>query len=319
MSTHDPSDAPEPAAWSFASAVPDPAVDEPINRWVHRRLAFALLVMTRPVSRHLSPNLVTVLAGVFGLAAGGLLIWATTDAPPAPRATMAAAAAGCLLAAVIFDCADGMLARLTGRSSPFGMVLDGAMDAVVSASAWVGIAAYLSALTGNPALIWPLCAVVAMFTFLQIASYDQLKQRYVAALSGRILDHVTVNPPSFPLVRPFWHVYATIYPFSVRAMLGPKLERPPADGPALQAVHEAMRLGRWMGLGLRLALLYTGIAVLAVAPNATLPWILGGIALSLVPQLRARRAWTAAASLLRETSVTSAAEPDLTPDASNAP
>ena len=73
------------------------------------------------------------------------------------------------------------------------------------------------------------------------------------------------------------------------------------------------------GLGLRLALLYTGIAVLAVAPNATLPWILGGIALSLVPQLRARRAWTAAASLLRETSVTSAAEPDLTPDASNAP
>jgi len=89
------------------------------NRFVARPLAVpvvALLARTR-----VTPNQVTLASlAVFVLAAAGLV------ALPGHGGLLAAVAV--LTFSYVLDCADGMLARLTGRSSPFGSFLDFTFD-----------------------------------------------------------------------------------------------------------------------------------------------------------------------------------------------
>ncbi|MGB1698661.1 MAG: CDP-alcohol phosphatidyltransferase family protein, partial [Nannocystaceae bacterium] len=154
-------------AWSFDRATPDPIVDEPINRWLHRRLAYALLVMCRPIAGLLSPNLLTIIGTLLGVASGAALIAGVQPEYLHHRTDLSLIAAACLLVSVIFDCSDGMFARLTGKSSQLGMILDGASDTIVYTSVWVGLTMHLDAATSNP-WIWPIAIVTALISFTQI-------------------------------------------------------------------------------------------------------------------------------------------------------
>jgi hypothetical protein len=98
-------------------------VEEPIDVWVHRPLAFLLALALYPTK--VSPNAVTMLSIVCGCAAGFCLV--NRSVPN----HMALAGLFIFLSAVV-DCADGQLARMRKAASSFGRMLDGLADGVVS-------------------------------------------------------------------------------------------------------------------------------------------------------------------------------------------
>lgn len=286
---------PGPLPWSFEHATPNPIVDEPINRWLHRRLAYAVLVLCRPFAAYLSPNLLTVIGTLLGVASGAALVMGAQPGAAAQRTELTLIAAACLVLSVVFDCSDGMFARLTGKSSKLGMILDGASDTIVYTSVWVGLAVHLSAAAPMPWL-WPIAVITALVSFTQIASFDQVKNRYQKAMAGEH-DRVmaasvgSALPPSLSFMRPFVWIYDTLYPLSVRSMIGAPLHHNPGTEAVFAAVTHTMRAARWLGLGLHMALLYTFLVLLAFAPHAALPYLCGGVLAFTAPVMVTRWRW----------------------------
>lgn len=148
-------------------------VEEPVDVWIHRPLAYVLSRVLYPTS--VSPNAVTLVSILFGLAAGVSLFivfpWHLQ------------VAGLCIFLSAILDCADGQLARMRGTSSAFGRMLDGVADFVVSVSAvsgsiwviwnkyadpwWLGLAVVVVAAT---------CAVTGSF---HTGMYDHFKNLYL--------------------------------------------------------------------------------------------------------------------------------------------
>lgn len=108
----------------------DGTLDGVVDRYVNRKVS-------RPLSRLFvrlgcSPNVVTLLSMIIGL--GGAACFAT--------GSYAAGIAGALLfqLAVILDCCDGEVARLTFAESPLGQALDLVSDNIVHVAVFAGIA-----------------------------------------------------------------------------------------------------------------------------------------------------------------------------------
>ena len=98
------------------------------NTWVHRGVRH----LVRPlVPTPVTPNQVTVLRLVTGLAAAVALAWGTEEG------RVWGAILFCI--SFILDRADGELARLSGKTSPIGHVLDLWSDTVCNAAAFVGL------------------------------------------------------------------------------------------------------------------------------------------------------------------------------------
>ena len=96
--------------------------------WVTQYLGYSIGALLAPVCRavRLTPNMVTVIGFLAALAA---------VAPVAAGWFASPVSAGAYLALMLslsfgFDCADGILARVTRRSSPFGMLWDKVIDLV---------------------------------------------------------------------------------------------------------------------------------------------------------------------------------------------
>ena len=105
-------------------------VEEPIDVYVHRPLAYVLARLLYPTP--ISPNAVTCCSIVLGVAAGACMLLG-------PQRDLWLA--GLLIfASAVVDCADGQLARLRKASSPFGRMLDGLADLAVSISVVLGSA-----------------------------------------------------------------------------------------------------------------------------------------------------------------------------------
>jgi phosphatidylglycerophosphate synthase len=121
---------PRPGFWAgYWKTLKPLSVEEPIDVWVHRPLAYVLAKLLYPTP--ISPNLVTFISILFGLAAGASLF-----------SGHLLLAGLCIFLSAIFDCADGQLARMRGTSSAFGRMLDGVADlvgitAIVSGGTWV--------------------------------------------------------------------------------------------------------------------------------------------------------------------------------------
>ncbi len=153
---------------SFSSVVKHPDVEDPINVWVHRPLAysFVALIFRAPIT----PNHVTVLATLVGLIAaacwlvgspwlmvlGGVLLWSAS----------------------ILDGADGILARAKNLTSEFGRAFDGSMDMVVAIATC--FAAFYHVWDSNQQPLQATLLVVATLTAVaQIYLYDYYKESYL--------------------------------------------------------------------------------------------------------------------------------------------
>ncbi len=154
-------------------------IEELIDIYFYRRLGW--LVARAAGWLGLSPNAVSVWAGVIG-AAGGTMLYAP-----------AWAAAGFVLLVLhgVFDSADGQLARLTGQVSEWGRVLDGVAGYVTHA------AMYLAILLGavDRGASWSLVGVAAaagVCNAIQAGMYDYHRTAYArVVVSGRVPGGVT--------------------------------------------------------------------------------------------------------------------------------
>src|SRR5262245_47321459 len=107
----------------FATVLKSREVEDSVNLWVHRPLAYAIvaLIYRTPIT----PNQITLLALSVGFVSAGCIFGGT----PA-----AMGAGGCLLwSSAILDGADGILARAKRMFSDAGRALEGVCDAIVAA------------------------------------------------------------------------------------------------------------------------------------------------------------------------------------------
>ena len=152
----------------FSSVVKSNDVEDPINRYVHRTLAYLFVgsIFRTPIT----PNMITLSTVVIGFAAGCAFIWGTPTA-------MLVGGAG-LWAAAILDGADGILARAKNLQSEFGRALDGSADTLVAVFTVFPAFYHIWVTHHNPyhlALMLPALG----FTVVHMDVYDFFKESYL--------------------------------------------------------------------------------------------------------------------------------------------
>ena len=160
--------------WSgYRASLKPLEVEEPIDVYVHRPLAYVLARACFHLP--ISPDFITLLSIVFGLASAGSLI------STFPHHLQVG---GLLLfGSAVLDCADGQLARMRGTSSVFGRMLDGVADlftvgAAAPATVWV-----IYCLLDLP--LWQRLAVVGLCVLTMVTSsfhttmYDHYKNVFL--------------------------------------------------------------------------------------------------------------------------------------------
>lgn len=149
-------------------------IEEAVDIYFYRRLGYGLALAARRA--RLTPNAVSVLAGIVGAAGGGLLA--------SPR--LAPAGVGLLVLHGVLDSADGQLARMTGRTSEWGRVLDGLAGYATHVALYLGIVAAVGPRWGvGPALA--LAALAGVCTAVHAQQYDYHRTAYAAlVLQARV-------------------------------------------------------------------------------------------------------------------------------------
>jgi phosphatidylglycerophosphate synthase len=153
---------------TFESVLKSRAVEDPVNLWVHRPLAYAFvaLVFRTPIT----PNQITLLALLVGFAAagcwfvgtpqlmfwGGLLLWTSA----------------------ILDGADGILARAKQMFSDLGRALDGAADMIVAAVSLAGAFTHLWVKHHDMTHVW-LAPIAIATSVAHIELYDFYKESFM--------------------------------------------------------------------------------------------------------------------------------------------
>ena len=147
-------------------------MEEPVDYLVNRPLA-SLLV--RALARtKISPNQVTALSGLVGIASG--IVVAT-----APQGLSLQIPVGGLLLfiSIVLDCADGQLARLRGQSSMMGRALDGYVDVIPTGSIFLGFAWFMYKAGYDPILINVIGWSAGYSMKWQAHSYDHAKNIFL--------------------------------------------------------------------------------------------------------------------------------------------
>lgn len=169
----------------LAAVVKSNDVEDPVNRWVHRSLAY--LVVKALFHTRVTPNMITLSTVLFGIVAGCAMIWGT------PTAMLVGGAS--LWTASILDGADGILARAKNLQSEFGRALDGAADALVAVFTVFPAFYHLWATNQDPFQL-ALMAPALGFTIMHLAVYDFYKESYLRATrpgrgsEGHDVDHI---------------------------------------------------------------------------------------------------------------------------------
>jgi hypothetical protein len=146
-------------------------VEDRIDLIFYRPLGFLVAKLGERLG--LYPTHVTVLGALAGVLAGALFLSEGANFLPA---------AALLLFAGVLDSADGQLARLTGRSTAFGLVLDGLCDNIVFAAVYIGCTVPLMHTYGW--WIWLLALPAGACHSVQSALLDFYNREYLFYTGG---------------------------------------------------------------------------------------------------------------------------------------
>jgi phosphatidylglycerophosphate synthase len=152
----------------FSSVVKSNDVEDPVNRYVHRTLAY--LFVKAIFRTRITPNMITLSTVAMGFIAGCAFIWGT------PTAMFAGGA--CLWAAAILDGADGILARAKDLQSEFGRALDGAADVLVAVLTVFPAFYHIWVTSHNPYYLALMVPALGL-TVMHLAGYDFYKESYL--------------------------------------------------------------------------------------------------------------------------------------------
>jgi len=159
---------PTPALPPFESVLKSRDVEDPVNLWVHRPLAYAFVALIYRTS--ITPNQITFLALVVGAFAGALFLVGTK--------TAMLVGGICLWSSAILDGADGILARAKRQFSDVGRAIDGAADGVVGALT-VLPAFYHIWITRHSVLELVLMPIAIGTTLFHVYLFDFYKEAYL--------------------------------------------------------------------------------------------------------------------------------------------
>ena len=209
-------------------------MDGPIDLYLYRPLGF---LVAWPLSRTgMSPNAVTLLSALFGLAAG--------------CAALPGTASGFLLCAILFqasncfDCADGQLARMTGKYSRDGRLLDGFADYSVNVFVLAGVLVGLLRERRDPVITLFLVLAGGGATALSCLYYDRAITRFADFCRGKDGDEAKelgLALEKSASVRGFPGLLWRLYALYLRAQKENGAGR--AARPAPEAMTEAARRG----------------------------------------------------------------------------
>ena len=143
-------------------------LQDPLNHFLYHPLAARLARLLQPTG--ISPNAVSV--------AGALCVWAAAWAYAALEWPLGAVLGFALLMAWhVVDGADGDLARLTGRASPTGELVDGVCDYSAQAVLYLVLAAMLDDSLG--AWAWVLAVAAAASHIAQTNHAETYRRSYL--------------------------------------------------------------------------------------------------------------------------------------------
>ncbi len=152
----------------FRSIVKSNDVEDPVNRYVHRTLAY---LFVRSIYRtRITPNMITASTVVVGFVAGCAFIWGT------PTAMFVGGV--CLWAAAILDGADGILARAKNLQSDFGRALDGSADVLVAVFTVFPAFYHIWVTYHNPYHLLLMVPALGL-TVVHLSVYDFYKESYL--------------------------------------------------------------------------------------------------------------------------------------------
>lgn len=251
-------------------------VEELIDYYFHRPVAARLVDVLAPTP--VTPNQLTVAALVLGASCGfAFYAGGWSDAWIVVGALL-------LFSSIIFDCADGQLARVRGTASLLGRALDGIADYFPTISGFYGLAFMIE--MRHPELgwwVWILGYGAGASMIWHCFLYDGVKNVYlrntkppVDTMSIGWLDLQRVEDEWAQLRKDGrWFIWAIVYLFVVNTRQQHKLiaKEQPRDRPLTDSAEEreayrdgfllSMRLWSYLGLGTHLFLLVAG-ALLAV-------------------------------------------------------
>ena len=145
---------------------------------------------------HMTPTQVTLVGALVGLGGGALLF----------DERLGLLGFSLLIVHGIIDSADGQLARMTGRVTEFGRVLDGVSGYITHGSIYLAIATSVIHRSGNYSiLIWMLLASLA--NAIQAQMYEFYRRAYHRVMEGRATPN---NPGAVPFwIRWLYQLYLT--------------------------------------------------------------------------------------------------------------
>ena len=166
-----------------------------LDRLLHRHLS-------RPLTRWLlrtplSPNAITVIGLLIGMAGGALL--------GVPGALALAGGVACLVLSGVLDCSDGELARLRFAESRLGHVLDVSGDTLVHLTVLGGIAARAAESGAHPGagvLVALFLGALGAFGAISWSERTEARRRRAAGWENAVLDRVLS-----PLSTRDWYVF----------------------------------------------------------------------------------------------------------------
>lgn len=157
----------------YAQTLKHPDTEEALDLWFYRPVGFRCALVAERWGWH--PNVITILSILFGVACGVCCYFADV------RINLLGIAL--LIVADIGDSADGQLARLTGKFSRLGRILDGAAGDLWFISIYVALCLRLAPQWG--VWIWLLAVAAGAGHALQCAMADYYRNIHLFFVKGR--------------------------------------------------------------------------------------------------------------------------------------
>ena len=146
-----------------------PEIEEFFDLFFYRPLAFILVKIV--YQTNVTPNQLTIIAIFIGLASGCVY---ATGLPGA-----------CIYGAIlfmlynVFDCSDGMLARLKKNGSHAGRIIDGIADYLATAAVFIGLGIGYPDHKYRHGIWWLLIFLAALSNLIQSALVDYYRNRFL--------------------------------------------------------------------------------------------------------------------------------------------
>jgi len=149
--------------------------EEKLDLYFYRPVGFVIAKAAFPL--RLTPTILTLIGCALGIAAGFFFY------APASNQSLLIASLLFVLAG-IFDSSDGQMARMGGKSTPFGLALDGLCDNLVFLSVYVGNTLNLMPAYGP--WIWPIAVLAGLCHSSQSSLLDFFNRDYLYFGCGKV-------------------------------------------------------------------------------------------------------------------------------------